>query len=424
MTSKQLIKALRISNIKITDITIDSKLSNNRVPVYYEKSKSLICQTPWMEVRGELRKTSHPNIYQLDTLFKGDRKEKVDAWYQFIENLENHISQQVEVHGLKWFTEKNVTIKTLIREEETGLHFIKWPLNLVHNIFIDVNKNSYDYKSIKEKDLVKFIVEVSNLWIHGNQFGLAVVVQKIMVKPVSTEIETEYIFDDSDHSFSDEESNLISLLATEQKVFNRASENLVTFNEGRQYEGERQINPPNSHRRPDNTGDSLNRRSISNYDPFTGLSYNHDTRLVNKQISTSDSPSSEDSDNHLYRKNIDGYKPTQRMDAVYTNTTHIDIAHTDTAHKGINDKPVRITPSGASKNSERQNFETKTLPMTIPKTKMSDTKAFSKNSEKQIFHKPKTVEQNKSKGQSYEAVPKKHLFVINELEDDDIEFDD
>lgn len=222
MSNKQVIKAQKISDIKITDIVIGSKKTNKTVPITYNgKSKMLVCQTPFLEVKGDLRKTPYPNIYQLDTLFKGDGKLKIHELYQFIEKLETHISEQVMNNGSQWFTQKNIIIKSLIREldAEKEVYFIKWPINLETNIFVDENKNSFNPSNLKEKDLVKLIIEISNLWVDENQCGLAAHVQKILVKPYSEKLQNEYIFDetDSESAGDEKENNIISLLATEQK---------------------------------------------------------------------------------------------------------------------------------------------------------------------------------------------------------------
>ncbi len=123
MSAKQVIKALRISDINISEITVGSKKIGKIVPIFY-KNKPLIFQTPFIEVIGGLKKTSFDNISQIDTLFKGDNKNKIDAWYQFIENLENHITNQVINVGTNWFTSNNVTIKSLIKSLDTDKNYI------------------------------------------------------------------------------------------------------------------------------------------------------------------------------------------------------------------------------------------------------------------------------------------------------------
>lgn len=221
MNSKQIIRALKISDISVANIVIGKKKHNKRVPIQYN-DKPLICQTPFLEVINDLRKTPHLNIYQLDTLFKGDNKIKMDNFFQFVDDLENRICEQVEINGADWFTQENVTIKPLIKELETTTNtktfYIKWPIDLSTNIFVDSNKEPFDYANIKQTDLVKFIIEISNIWIHENQFGLAIIVQKIMVKPAPAKIDTEYIFNESDDDEDDKDDKMIfSLLATEQK---------------------------------------------------------------------------------------------------------------------------------------------------------------------------------------------------------------
>ena len=221
MATKEVIKALKISDIKISDITIGTKKTNKTVPILLG-DKLLVCQTPFLEIKGNLRKTPYPNIYQMDTLFRGDTKQKIHQWYNFIENIETHISDLVMNTGSKWFTQKNVIIKSLIRELEPdkGIFFIKWPVDLQTNIFVDENKKAFDPSKLHDKDLVKLIIEISNLWIDGNQCGLAVIVQKVLVRPYTEKVESEYIFDDTDseHELSENENNIISLLATEQKT--------------------------------------------------------------------------------------------------------------------------------------------------------------------------------------------------------------
>ena len=222
MASAQIIKALKISNININEIILGTKKNNKMVQIVY-KSAPLVFQSPFMEVTGQLKKTRYPNIYQLDTLFKGDSKNHMQKWYEFIEELETHIVKQVEQNGSKWFQKKEIVIKSLTKEMETdkGTYFIKWPIDLQTNIFVDEYKKQYNPNNLKSNDLIKLIVEISNLWIDDDQVGLAVIVQKILVKPYEEKITSEYIFDenDSDSAEVDDKSNkIISLLATERKT--------------------------------------------------------------------------------------------------------------------------------------------------------------------------------------------------------------
>ncbi|XWV25260.1 hypothetical protein QJ856_gp0510 [Tupanvirus deep ocean] len=222
-TSTEVIKALRICDINVEEVVIGTKKTNRTVPITY-KSKPLVFQTPFLEVKGGLRKTAFPNIYQFDTLFKGDTKQKIHNWYQFIENLETHVSNQVVSNGSSWFTQKYVNIKSLIRELDPSkeVFFLKWPVDLKINIFVDENKKPFNPVDLKDGDCVKLIVEISDLWISENNCGLAVIVQKILVKQFFEKPQSEYIFNDTDseseRELDDDENNIISLLATEQKT--------------------------------------------------------------------------------------------------------------------------------------------------------------------------------------------------------------
>ncbi|MEM0354193.1 MAG: hypothetical protein QXW79_01290 [Thermoplasmata archaeon] len=220
MDSKQKVTALKISDIVIDDIIVSTKKTNRTVPITYNNGP-LVFQTPWLEVKGKFRKTPFPNIYQFDTLFKGDAKTKICQFYQFIENLETHVSNQIITIGSKWFTQKNVVIKSLIRELENdkGIYFIKWPIDLQPFTFIDEQKKSFDPTNLQDKHLVKLIVEISNLWIDENQCGLAVFVQKVMVNSNSGK-QKEYVFDESesDVGMDEKSTHIISLLATDQKI--------------------------------------------------------------------------------------------------------------------------------------------------------------------------------------------------------------
>ncbi|XWV26521.1 hypothetical protein QJ857_gp0546 [Tupanvirus soda lake] len=224
-TSTEVIKALRICDINVEEVVIGTKKTNRTVPITY-KTKPLVFQTPFLEVKGGLRKTAFPNIYQFDTLFKGDTKQKIHNWYQFIENLETHVSNQVVSNGSSWFTQKDVNIKSLIRELDPSkeIFFLKWPVDLKTNIFVDENKKPFNPVDLKDGDCVKLIVEISDLWISENNCGLAVIVQKILVKQYFEKPQSEYIFNDTDtdseseRELDDDENNIISLLATEQKT--------------------------------------------------------------------------------------------------------------------------------------------------------------------------------------------------------------
>jgi hypothetical protein len=218
---KQIIKAMKITDINISNVSISTVKNNKVIPVRLN-DEPLIFQTPYLEVADRLRKTTYPTIYQLDTLFKGDSKNKITNFFKFIENLETHICSLIEKNVSELFMQKNIILKTLIHEmsSDKNNYYIEWPICLSTNRFVDDHRLPFDPNNLKNKDLVRFIVEISNLWINNNQFGLAIVVQKINVKPFQVKIEHEYLFDDdtdSDNDYEDVATELISLLATNKK---------------------------------------------------------------------------------------------------------------------------------------------------------------------------------------------------------------
>ena len=219
MSSKQVIKASKIREIKVDDILLGTKKIGKSVPISLN-NKSIVFQTPFLEVKGELRKTQLPNIYQLDTLFRGDAAKKINQFFQFIEAVESHVSEQVNDNGTKWFTQKNIIFKSLVREveNEKGIFFIKWLINMQPDMFVDENKKSFDCVNLHNKDFVKLIVEISNLCLDEKQCGLAAFVQKVQVKEHIEKLESEYIFNSDSENESDEKThNIMSLFGTEQK---------------------------------------------------------------------------------------------------------------------------------------------------------------------------------------------------------------
>ncbi len=221
MNSTNIVQALKISNINMKDIIVSNTIKNKRVSITY-KGKSLVCQTPFLEIQDDVTETVHKDIGQFFTIFSGDTKHRINEFYQFIENIESCIIDQLTKNGNKLFTQKDVILKTLIRESD-NTNFIKWPFDVNSTVFIDESKKHFDFENIKPKDAVKIIIEIPNLWIDKNQFGLIVIVQKIMVRQYQEKILSEYIFDDDDSEresepeLDDQSNKIISLLATEQK---------------------------------------------------------------------------------------------------------------------------------------------------------------------------------------------------------------
>jgi hypothetical protein len=340
MTSTDIIKALRISDIDMNNIMIGTKKTNKTVPISIN-GKPLVFQTPFLEVIGSLRKTQYPTIYHLDTLFKGDTKPKIGQWYQFMDNLETHISNLI-VNNVTWFTQNDVNIKSLIREDENNSDriYIKWPIDLKTNIFIGEDKKLFDPINLKEKDCIKLIVEIAYLWITENNCGLAAIVQKIMVKPFIEKIHSEYVFDDSDKCESDiddNENNIISLLATEQKTRPTPKQNIqqqpnkkiqkpqkpITFTTN-----DKQINKET--KRTDkihqniinNTRNAHTKINKDAVNPFKNIKYNN--KYQNNLSDLSDDNSNGYSGKNMVQQLINDYSPSSNEDEINEDDLDMD----------------------------------------------------------------------------------------------------
>ena len=138
MKSTDIIQALKISDINISDIIVSNTVKNKKVKITYQ-NRPFICQTPFLEVQTQISESTLPGINLFTTLFSGDTKRRTRAFYKFIEKLEIYISEQVSKNGNKWFPQKDIILKSLIRENE-GKTFIKWPFDIKKTHFMDESK--------------------------------------------------------------------------------------------------------------------------------------------------------------------------------------------------------------------------------------------------------------------------------------------
>ena len=236
MSTTQVLRARRLSDINIANIEYANTKINKKVPITYDDGP-LYLQTPFLEVYNPIRPTEYPNILQFDTLFSGDSKRRNQKYFNFIRNLELHAETQIELNGAVWFadntsTDNNIVLKSLIRcidinsnknkdfDTSPDQCYIKWVTDGDPESFVDEDKTLFNPAEIRQKDLVKLIIEVSGLWIERNQCGLAVIVKKVLVRRHIEKIKYEYIFNESvsdSNCEENEENNIISLLATEQE---------------------------------------------------------------------------------------------------------------------------------------------------------------------------------------------------------------
>ena len=217
--SVNIIKASKFTDIDITTISIGKKHDNKaKISI---NGNHIVIQTPYLEV---YKIRSQPNgIFEVFTLFKGDKKKKIDQWYKFIEDYELNVLKKIKETNHSWFTENNVSYKDLIREED-GVFFMKWIINSNTTSCINQQEHQVPLLNLREKDKIQSIVDLSYLWINGHQFGTAPTVQRMRVKEYIEPILSEYVFDDSNSDSDNEDDNedeldkdMISLMATEQK---------------------------------------------------------------------------------------------------------------------------------------------------------------------------------------------------------------
>jgi hypothetical protein len=226
MMTKHLVKVNKYQSINISNITLGEVKSGRKVRILYGDN-NLVFETCYLEIGNEIKNIG--KIYHLETYFTGSPQKELDSYFQFIEDLETHLCNLITHHDDKLFTEKNVIIKSLIKENQN--YFTKWIVEPKDNLIVDTNNKPFNISKLKVGDQVKFIVEIPYVWIHENQFGLANLAKKIKVKVSNLAANNEYIFNDSDNEGSSEDDNkLISLLATEQKKPD--SEDLNIFDMG------------------------------------------------------------------------------------------------------------------------------------------------------------------------------------------------
>lgn len=230
--SKIFIKAQPVSKIDIRNISFNKEKIDKMVDITVEndndEESQLLFQTPYLEVSQPLTNTAFQNISQLETVLRGDNEKNMQDFLTFANSLEEATFNHVEKYGNAWFNTPNVQMKPLIRDAN-GEKFIKWPIQLRPdtNIFTTQDGSAFDFNTLKVGDVVKFLVLIPGLWVNDNQFGYAIMVEKIRVKPFTMKPIVEYIFDDIEEEEDvDDNNDLISALATECNTSTRKKLNL------------------------------------------------------------------------------------------------------------------------------------------------------------------------------------------------------
>lgn len=381
MANKQVIKASKISDIDVDKINIGLKKINKRVPITLNDT-SLVFQTPFLEVTGSIEKTTVQNIFQLITLFKGESKHRVGRFRKFIETLETHISRQITQNGSKWFTQEDVIIKSLIREPDNQkTEFVKWVFEMKPNMFIDEQKKPIIPDDLKNGDQIKLIVELSDLWINENQCGFVINVQKILVKPHIEKMESEYVFNDTDtdgeNSFDENEndSNIVSLLATEQKSKNNSTQQYQNKSIPQQYQEKQPIQ---------------NRQSIQNRAP----------NQFNQQYS------------HYSQTNTNDDNKKNNLKKTIKNSSNSNLEWNEPRSKSGTTSNVRnqsANDKNQSTNDRNQSTNDRKITSSKPKLE-TDDKVFSEDSDSQY--------------QEYQKPRRHNNRRINNTKGEDISFED
>lgn len=221
MQKSQVIKAEKIPKVNISDIRLSKHKVDKKVKIDL-KSKNIVFQTPFLKIAEPPRISANGKVCEIQTLFDGKNKSKIERWYQFIENVEQHITDKLIQVGSKWFESNNITIKSLIREYQDNQYVVKWIVLLKANMFVDENMKPIYLESIDSNFMVRLVVELPNIWINGDDCGLSAIVHKVMFKshPEEEERECEYEFTDSESNSNSDfsEENLEQYMATEKNT--------------------------------------------------------------------------------------------------------------------------------------------------------------------------------------------------------------
>ena len=204
-------KATSFYKINMVDINVKKPQKNKIIPLIYNNDE-LVFKTPYFKMPNDgFQKTKFPDISQLSIEF--ENKTKINKFLKFIDELEEHISKLIIDNGSKWFTQKNIILRSFIKNFNDNKTGIMLPVNNNECLIHDTDDNSMYYDDIDKTDLIKFIIKVPHLWINNNQFGLVVIIDKILVKHTIVPQDVEYIFGTDSESHSEYSDKISSIFA-------------------------------------------------------------------------------------------------------------------------------------------------------------------------------------------------------------------
>jgi hypothetical protein len=183
----EVVRPLFCNEINLNDI-IYSDVYNDRngkkcIYIYHKKQgNKLYIQTP--ELKNIINIIKSDNYYELDLPLYGKKKEKVDTFVNFLNDLDTKLIQDAKKYKNVWFkNNKNIKYRSLIKnihndysetiENKLGIFdngIIKF--KITNSTSIVCNKKQIDVSNIKVGTNIRTIFQVFAIWISNDFFGL------------------------------------------------------------------------------------------------------------------------------------------------------------------------------------------------------------------------------------------------------------
>lgn len=179
------LEPLKINNINLSNIVYPKSRSNDVKKIilikYNEngKLKNFVFQTP------TLLNLFKPNVMttyaEIEIALVGKEQSKVNDFIQFLNNIENKIKADAQLHAPKWFNidddHQTITFQKIIRESEThknGTIKIKLIKNDDFETLLQLNNSTkISNDLIPEDSWCKLILECYAVWVNSsNDFGI------------------------------------------------------------------------------------------------------------------------------------------------------------------------------------------------------------------------------------------------------------
>ena len=205
------LEPLKISNINLSNIVYPKSRSNAVKKIilikYNEngKLKNFVFQTPTLL---NLFKPNIMNTYsEIEIALVGKEHNKVNDFIQFLNNIENKIKSDAQLHAPEWFniddSNQTITFQKIIRESEThenGTIKIKLIKNDDFETLLQLNNSTkINNDLIPEDSWCKLILECYAVWVNSsNDFGIFFRPILVSFTPKEKDIYNYNFVDDSD----------------------------------------------------------------------------------------------------------------------------------------------------------------------------------------------------------------------------------